>query len=276
MTGGFVEVADRVHVLTEPVLDVNVTLVVGDGAALVVDTLSTAAQAADLAAAIRSITGAPWTVVNTHHHFDHCFGNAVLAADPPRPVYAHERAAAALRDADRLRREAYAEVLAGWPELAPAVAGTALLAPTHPVGTEARLDIGGRRVLLRHPGPGHTGADLVVHVPDADVLVAGDLVEQSGPPAFEDAYPLRWPDALTDLLRLTTPATVVIPGHGTPVDVAFVREQQRQLAELAGRIRAGYRDGAPAERIAADAPFGPEAAIVAVRRGYAELGSATA
>lgn len=133
MTPRFVEVADRVYVLTEPLLDVNVTLVVGDSAALLVDTLSTAGQAAELAAAARAVTAAPWTIVNTHHHFDHCFGNAVLAADPPRPVHAHERVTAALRDhPDRLRREAYAEVVAHWPALAPGLAATALLAPPTP------------------------------------------------------------------------------------------------------------------------------------------------
>ncbi|MFI6262833.1 MBL fold metallo-hydrolase [Micromonospora sp. NPDC051006] len=272
MTGRFVEVADRVHVLREPLLAVNVTLVVGDGAALLVDTLSTTGQAAELAAAARAVTAAPWTVVNTHHHFDHCFGNATLAADPPRPVYAHERVAALLREhPERLRREAYAEVRAGWPALAPALAATELLAPTHPVRGETVLDVGGRRVLLRHPGPGHTDGDLVVHVPDADVLVAGDLVEQGAPPAFEDSYPLRWPDAVADLLRLTTPGTVVIPGHGTPVGTEFVRAQHRQLVELAGLIRSGHRAGTPAEQIAAGAPFGPQAALVAARRGLAEL-----
>ncbi|MEU6206649.1 MBL fold metallo-hydrolase [Micromonospora musae] len=272
MIGHFVEVADGVHVLNEPVLDVNVTLVVGEGAALLVDTLSTAGQAAELAAAARAVTTAGWTVVNTHRHFDHCFGNAVLAADPPRPVYAHERVTTALREhPDRLRREAYDEVSAEWPALAPGLADTVLLAPTHSVRTETVLDVGGRRVLLRHPGPGHTDGDLVVHVPDAAVLVAGDLVEESGPPAFEDAYPLRWPEAVADLLRFCTAATVVIPGHGRPVGVEFVRSQHRQLTELAGLIRAGHRDGVAPERLAVDAPFGPEAALTAIRRGYAEL-----
>ncbi|NHW88014.1 MBL fold metallo-hydrolase, partial [Escherichia coli] len=55
-TGLFVEVADRVFVLREPALAVNVTLVLGDGAALLVDTLSTAGQAADLAVAVRAVT----------------------------------------------------------------------------------------------------------------------------------------------------------------------------------------------------------------------------
>ncbi|MEH0936688.1 MBL fold metallo-hydrolase [Micromonospora psammae] len=272
MTARFVEVADRVHVLREPLLEVNVTLVVGDGEALLVDSLSTAGQAAELAAAARAVTPYPWTVVNTHHHFDHCFGNAALAADPPRPVYAHELAAAALRERpDRLRREAYEELRDERPALAAEVAETVLLAPTHTVHTETVLEIGGRRVELRHPGRGHTDGDLVVRVPDADVLVAGDLVEQSGPPAFEDSYPLQWPEAVAELLRLTTPATVVVPGHGDPVDAAFVRTQHAQLVELAWLIRAAHTASAPPERVAADAPFGARPALTAARRGYAEL-----
>jgi glyoxylase-like metal-dependent hydrolase (beta-lactamase superfamily II) len=275
VTPRFVEVADRVHVLREPLLDVNVTLVVGDGAALLVDTLSTAGQAAALAAAARAVTPHPWTVVNTHHHFDHCFGNAVLAADPARPVHAHETVVEALRERpDEVRRAAYEEMRGTHPELAAELLGAELLAPTHAVRTEAVLDVGGRRVLLRHPGPGHTCGDLVVHVPDADVLVAGDLVEQGGPPAFEESYPLRWPDAVADLLRLTTPRTVVVPGHGEPVDPGFVRAQHGQLAELARLIRAGHAGGASPERVAAEAPLDARAALVAARRGYAELGDA--
>ncbi|MEU4569547.1 MBL fold metallo-hydrolase [Micromonospora sp. NPDC023956] len=272
MTIRFVEIRDGVHVLREPLLDVNVTLVVGDGAALLVDTLSTAGQATALAAAVRAVTGHPWTLVNTHHHFDHCFGNATLAADPPRPVYAHELTAGWLRDRpDELRHLAYAEMRAEQPALAAELARTPLLAPTHTVHTETVLDVGGRRVVLHHPGRGHTAGDLVVHVPDADVLVAGDLVEQSGPPAFEESYPLQWPEAVAALLRLTTPTTTVVPGHGDPVDVAFVRAQHGQLADLAWLIRAGHTGGAPPERVAAEAPFGARAALVAARRGYAEL-----
>ncbi|MER7415857.1 MBL fold metallo-hydrolase [Micromonospora peucetia] len=271
MTARFVQIADGVHVLREPLLHVNVTLVVGDGAALLVDTLSTAGQAAALADAARAVTTAPWTVVNTHHHFDHCFGNATLAADPPRPVYAHEVAAEAMREPDRLRREAYAELRDTHPALAGEVAETVLLAPTHTVHGETVLDVGGRRVVLRHPGRGHTAGDLVVHVPDVDVLIAGDLVEQSGPPAFEESYPLQWPDTVAELLRMTTEATVVVPGHGEPVDVTFVRAQHAQLVELAWLIRAGHTGGAPPERVAAEAPFGARPALHAARRGYAEL-----
>lgn len=270
--GRFARIADGVYVLREPLLRVNVTLIVGDGAALLVDTLSTTGQGTALAAAVQAVTDQPLTLVNTHHHFDHCFGNAALAGDPPRPVWAHELAARALREEpDRLRREAYEEMRTTQPELAAELAGTELLAPTHTVRTEEVLDVGGRRVVLRHPGHGHTAADLVVQVPDVDVLVAGDLVEHGGPPAFEDAYPLQWPDTVAELLRLSTPATVVVPGHGDVVDVEFVRAQHAELAELAWLIRAAHTAGAPPDRVAAEAPFGARPALVAARRGYAEL-----
>ncbi|MEV0395057.1 MBL fold metallo-hydrolase [Polymorphospora rubra] len=276
MTVAFAEIADRVHVLRHPLLDVNVTLVVGDGAALLVDTLSTVAQAGELAVAARRVTTDPWTIVNTHHHFDHCFGNATLAGDPPVAVYAHEETARLLSDdPGGVRRRAYEEMLATEPALAAELAGTAILAPTHPVHLRSTLDVGGRRVDLHHLGRGHTAGDLVVHVPDADVLVAGDLVEQSGPPAFEESYPLEWPETLAALLRLAGGGTVVVPGHGAPVGVDFVHEQHTELTALAWLIRDGHADGAAADALSMRSPYGPAVALPAIRRGYAELANRT-
>ncbi|GAB3983646.1 MBL fold metallo-hydrolase [Plantactinospora veratri] len=268
----FTEIADRVYVLRQALLDVNVTLVVGDGAALVVDTLSTAGQAAELLSAVRRLTADPLVVVNTHHHFDHCFGNATLAADGQVPIYAHSETARLLTEQPALvRRQAYDEVLPADPGLAAELARTTVLAPTHPVRQEATVDVGGRAVLLRHLGRGHTEGDLVVQVPDADVVVAGDLIEQSGPPAFEDAFPLEWVETVAALLRLLTPGSVVVPGHGTVVDTEFVRVQHDDLATMSWLIRNGDADRAPAERVAQRTPFGPEAGLAAVQRGYAEL-----
>ncbi|MEU4214874.1 MBL fold metallo-hydrolase [Actinoplanes sp. NPDC026623] len=268
----FREIADRVYVLRYPVLDVNVTLVTSAGAALVVDTLSTAAQAGELAAAIRGITRDPLTIVNTHHHFDHCFGNATLAG-PEVPIWAHEDAARELRDdAGTLRRRLYEQWLPTEPELAAGLAEVTVRVPDRLVRTGATVDVGGRTVSLHHFGRGHTGGDLVVEVPDARVVLAGDLVEQGAPPSYgDDAYPLEWPDTVAALLRLVPPDGVVVPGHGAPVDRAFVRDQHRQLSDLGRLIRAGHADGAGPADVAARSPFGAEASLVAVRRGYAEL-----
>ena len=265
------EIADRIWVLRHPVLEVNATLILGAGEALLVDTLSTPAQAAALADEIRRVAPWPGRIVNTHHHFDHCFGNAVLAGSPACPVYAHENAALVLRRPEEARRAAYAEMADEDPALAAELAEVELLAPTRTVQVETVLHVGGREVLLRHPGRGHTAGDLVVRVPDADVLIAGDLVESSGPPAFEESYPLAWPESLADVLRLIGAETVVVPGHGAPTDRDFVVEQHRQLSDLAWLIRAAHTGGATPERVAAEAPFGARAALVAARRGFAEL-----
>jgi glyoxylase-like metal-dependent hydrolase (beta-lactamase superfamily II) len=267
----FVEVARGVHVLRYPRFDVNVTLVVGDAEALLVDTLCTPAQAAELAVAARRVTPHPWAIVNTHHHFDHCLGNATLA-DPQRPIWAHEETALLLGEQEqRLRRDWYAECAALDPALADEVAAAPILAPTRTVHLRAAVDVGGRAVLLHHFGRGHTAGDLVVQVPDADVVVAGDLFEQGGPPSFGDAYPLDWPGSVAELLRLTSPSTVVVPGHGAPVGRDFVTGQHADLVRLEWLIREGDANGSPAEAVAARAPFGPSVALTAVRRGYQQI-----
>jgi glyoxylase-like metal-dependent hydrolase (beta-lactamase superfamily II) len=268
----FAEVAHGVYVLRYPVLDVNITLVVGDGAALVVDTLSGPAQASELVAAIRRITPAPLTLVNTHHHFDHSFGNGTLAAAGAGPIWAHEWAAAQLRErGEHWRRLWYDQVRPTDPQLAADLAATEIVAPDHLVHTEAILAVGGRTVRLRHFGRGHTEGDLVVLVPDADVLVAGDLVEVGAPPDFADGYPLDWPDTLAALLPALSTDTVVVPGHGDLVDRDYVRSQHGELSQLDWAIRDGHRDGALAETVAAKAPYDLATALVAVKRGYAEL-----
>jgi glyoxylase-like metal-dependent hydrolase (beta-lactamase superfamily II) len=275
------EIANGVHVLRHPVLDVNATLVVGGEAALVVDTLSSARQAEDLLAAVRRVTELPLVVVNTHHHFDHVFGNATFAGVPIRaheeaaalvgpalrdvPIWAHEEAAALVGPALRDRA-----VLA-FPELADELACTTPTPATELVRSAQELELGDRTVQLRHFGRGHSIGDLVAIVPDADLLIAGDLVEQSGPPQFDDAYPLDWPDTVAGLLALLTADSQVVPGHGAVTDRRFVRAQHEQLADLAWLIRAGDADGAPAERVAAKSAFPQEIALPAVRRGYLQL-----
>lgn len=269
----FAEVATDVYVVRYPVLDVNSTLVVGGEVAVVVDTLSTQAQGRELLQAVRKVTPLPLVIVNTHHHFDHTYGNRVLAeASPGSAIWAHEAAAAALRnDSAMWQREWYEEWLPTHPELAEGLRAVDVLAPDRTVHTESTMDIGGRVIELRHLGRGHTDGDLVVLVPDASVLVAGDLIEQGAPPAFGDSYPLDWPDTVHELLHLVTATTVVVPGHGETVDADFVRAQHDELTRLAWLIREGDRDGAPAQTVAANAPFAADVALTAVTRGYAQL-----
>ena len=82
------EIGSAIYVRRHEHFDVNVGLVVGDGACLVIDTRESLTAGRELAAAIRTITSAPWTVVNTHSHFDHFLGNAAFA---PAEIWAHDR-----------------------------------------------------------------------------------------------------------------------------------------------------------------------------------------
>jgi glyoxylase-like metal-dependent hydrolase (beta-lactamase superfamily II) len=227
VTAGWVEVGDRVFVRRHRDLDLNCGLVVGDDACLVIDTRSHLGEGRALAEAVRAVTQHPWTVVNTHAHYDHCFGNAAFR---PAEIWAHRGTAAELaRTGEHQRANAVAGLLADDDPAAELVATAPIDLPDQLVDDAAVLDIGGRTVSLRHLGRGHTGADLVVVVDD--VVFAGDLVEEGAPPAMEDAYPLEWAGTVSALLDLVRGP--VVPGHGAVVDATFVAAQRDELAALA-------------------------------------------
>ncbi|MEJ3652861.1 MBL fold metallo-hydrolase [Actinomycetes bacterium KLBMP 9759] len=227
MEGTWTEVADGVLARRHAELDLTTGVVLGTERALVIDTRGDGRQGAELAAAVRALTPLPWTVVITHAHFDHCFGTAAFL---PGPVLAHPRCRAAIvATAAAQRREWVAHYRGtGDGTTADALAATD---PVLPDAAPATLDLGRRTVALLHLGAGHTDHDLVVHVPDADVVFAGDLVEQGAPPDLGDADLAAWPRTLDALLGLR-PRTVV-PGHGDPVGPEFVAEQRAQLAIVA-------------------------------------------
>ncbi|MGY1705338.1 MBL fold metallo-hydrolase [Geodermatophilus sp. SYSU D00697] len=237
----FEEVADGVFVRRHESLDLNCGLVVGEGACLVVDTRSDLGEAADLIAAVRRVTPSPWTVVDTHAHYDHCFGNAAFR---PATIWGARACAAALRATGEAQRAArVAELLAaGDPASAERVRQAPLDPPDALVDDVAVLDVGGREVVLRFLGRGHTDSDLVVEVEDG-IVFAGDLVEEGAPPAFEDAFPAEWPATLGRLHALARGP--VVPGHGAVVDAAFVGAQREELLAVLAAVRAGRLAAGP-------------------------------
>jgi glyoxylase-like metal-dependent hydrolase (beta-lactamase superfamily II) len=238
---GFREIADGVFVRRHASLDLNCGLVVGNGACLVVDTRSSLEEAADLVAAVRRVTPHPWTVVDTHAHYDHCFGNAAFR---PATIWGSRGCAADLLAGGEAQRAArVAELLAaGDAEGAEQVRRAPLDPPDALVDDVAVLDVGGVEVVLRFLGRGHTGHDLVVEVEDGAVF-AGDLVEEGAPPAFEDAFPAEWPATLGRLHALARGP--VVPGHGAVVDAAFVGAQREELLAVLSAVRAGRLDRGP-------------------------------
>lgn len=271
----FTEIADRIWVARYPWFDVNVGLIAGEHGLVVVDTNASDVLGAETLAAVRRISTAPIVAaVNTHVHFDHVLGNGVFAADGAELV-AHEAAADAF-DAHlaTIRAASAAEVD---PRFAALVA-TEPVAPTRTFSSALTVDLGDRVLELVHPGRGHTDGDVVVRVPEADVLFAGDLVEEStsesaAPGLGEDCFPMDWPASLDLVLTLLAPGTVVVPGHGSPVDLDFVWEQRAALGVVAETIRDLAGRGVPLADApaAAEWPYPAEAVVDAVRRGYEQL-----
>lgn len=269
---GLVEIADRVWLARHGVLDVNVTVIGGDRGLVVVDTHSSSTTAAPLVEQVRSLgAGEVVAVVNTHAHFDHCLGNARFrAAYGDVPIIAHEAAAAAIADhGDGLLTEASEHV---------DVTGTAPVVPDEVFSSARVVDLGDRQVEVLHPGRGHTAGDAVARVADADLLVAGDLVEESalrdGVPSFgADCYPLEWAAALDLVVGLLTPQTLVVPGHGLPVDKDFVLEQRGRIGLVAEMIRDLAARGLRPDEMAtgADWPYPVAELGDAFARGFAQL-----
>ncbi|AWS41027.1 MBL fold metallo-hydrolase [Streptosporangium sp. 'caverna'] len=266
----WIEVADRVLVRRYAELDLSVGLVLGDGGCLVIDTRGDERQGAELASQVRRITRDPWTVVLTHSHFDHSFGTRAFLECP---VWAHEGCRTDLIENGETTREAWrlrylTEEQAG---IADDIAKTEIVLPDRLVTDRAELVAGGRRVVLTHFGRGHSSNDLVVHVPDAGVVFAGDLVENGAPPAYGDAYPLEWPGTVDGVLGLAGDGTVV-PGHGDPVDRAFVVTQRAEIgavAELCEEVAAGRMSVQDAVRLS---PYPEETTSLAIHRSRAGSG----
>ena len=203
---------------------VNVGLVVGSTGALLIDTGSSPAQGADVRAAAESVAGVPLIgVAVTHAHFDHYYG---LAAFDDLPTYGHETLADALRE-PQVQKEA-TDLGFAPDDLRP---------PNRPLALARMVDLGDRYAEIVHFGRGHTSGDLVVIVPDAQVIFTGDLLEQSAPPAMgPDCHLKDWPAALDGILGLVNENTLLVPGHGEAFDRVFAFTQRAEISAVYGQV----------------------------------------
>ncbi|HUQ79138.1 MAG TPA: MBL fold metallo-hydrolase [Patescibacteria group bacterium] len=234
---GWIEVGDQVFVRRYAFFDQNIAVVLGEDGLLVVDTRMTHRQADEIVTDLRRLSRLPVrAVVNTHGHHDHAFGNHVFR---PAPIWGHLRCATMIASTGDRQR---AEVAAALPDFAADLAAVVLDPPDRTLETSAIVpfDAGGRLVELRYLGRGHTDNDIVVLIPDAAVLLAGDLLENDATPSFGDSFPIEWPATVERLVDLA--AGAVVPGHGSVGDRGFVVRQMiefRTIAELALLVHGG-------------------------------------
>lgn len=229
----------------------NAGFIVTREGVVVVDALASPRQGEALLRTIRGVTRQPvrWLVL-THHHPDHTFGaivfrraGAKVIAHPDRRVLASEGGEDALV-ADWVRVVGL-DAMRGF-EFADT--------PDRPVTTTDTLRLGGRTIVISHPGAGHTAGDLMVWLPNERVLFAGDLLIEDGVTMVVDGSARDLERALARIDSLHP--RVAVPGHGSiparPGDL--VARTRAYITGLESDMRTAIEKGVPMRRALASLP----------------------
>jgi glyoxylase-like metal-dependent hydrolase (beta-lactamase superfamily II) len=246
--------------------DGNSAFIVNDDDVVVVDAPEASRE---MLAALRKLTRKPVRyVINTHWHDDHITGNHVYreafpgvefighpamrdylpgpgAANRAQMIEGAPRYADDLRDMIRQgqspaggaitaeERTAFESDFRLLDRYLAEVPNAPAILPTVTVADRLTLHRGGRRIDVLHLGKGHTAADLVVHLPDEGIVIAGDLLVWPVPLVGGDQSHVGEWAATLDRLRALGAGTIV-PGHG-PVfrDHAYLD----QVAELMRAVK---------------------------------------
>jgi cyclase len=290
----------------------NIMVLVGEFDTLVVDSHVTPTAARSLLDSLSVITDKPVRyLVNSHYHFDHAHGNQAFPQDVeiighsftrqklngeignvleentfrsfsdgvPTTVANLERQAAAEQDpARRTQLAQRARVQRDYMNAIPEVR------PTPPnITLEEKMTLfqvvsrGSREIQLLHLGRAHTGGDVVVYLPQEQVVFTGDMM-LPGLSYMGDAHVNEWPVTLEALKSLDF--KWVLPGHGQPFsDRAVIDNFQAYLEDLWPKVSRLKDQGLSAQQAAEQVDMtnhsanfgqirGPGADPRAVRRIY--------
>jgi glyoxylase-like metal-dependent hydrolase (beta-lactamase superfamily II) len=189
-------------------------------------------------------------LVLTHHHPDHHFG-AIVFRRAGAKVIAHpdRRMLAAEAGPNQLVRD--------WTR----VVGPRAMEgfeyadkPDRAVTGSDTLRLGGRMIVVFHPGPAHTAGDLMVWLPAERVLFAGDILVEDGMTMVVDGSSTALLHAL-DLIDSLEPAAAV-PGHGAiPLRPGeLVAKTRSEINRLRGEMREAVEHGVLMQRALAALP----------------------
>ncbi|HUJ39827.1 MAG TPA: MBL fold metallo-hydrolase [Candidatus Acidoferrales bacterium] len=227
------------------------------GAAFVLDTVKLATKVPVQAA------------IDSHFHLDHTFGNAQYTA-AKIPIWAHEKVAPLMRqrylalqhhdkaamfapaethvhdaisDADKQHAEGDLKALQF---VAALIEQTDITLPTRslsPAEMPLKVDLGGRTVIIE-THPGHTPGDLILRVPEENIVFTGDLIFNHSYPVTSDADMLGWLKTLDAFGRFGR-KTVFVPGHGAVCGQEGVELLKSVFADLAQHARQMAQMGVP-------------------------------
>jgi cyclase len=250
----------------------NTGFLAGPQTVISIDSCSTERRTRAYQKAISAVTSAPVrTVLNTHHHGDHTFGNCLF---PAAAIIGHERTRAEAIASGPPRDMPFWDG-PDWGELS-------LDPPFVTFTDEIALHAGDVRAEVRYVGSAaHTTNDSIVWIPERSVLFCGDLIFNGGTPfvlmgSVEGAI-----DVLEHVVRPLA-ATTIVPGHGPvchdagPVDATV--DYLRFVLDIARRCHAA---GVPPLQAARDTDLGrfadwPDAERIVgnLHRACAELAGA--
>ena len=133
---------------------------------------------------------------------------------------------------------------------------------------------------LLNLGPAHTAADSVVHVPDAGVLFAGDLLFIGCTPIVWAGPIANWVAACDAMIALDAPT--VVPGHGPITGADGIRAVRGYLVHVAEQAEVAYRKGLSFVEAADSIDLGEyaswldaERVVINVYQRYRELDAGT-
>ncbi|MGW3325494.1 MBL fold metallo-hydrolase [Streptomyces virginiae] len=244
----------------------NAGFVTDGGRTLLVDTAATERRALALRAAVVAAgVPLPRTVVNTHHHGDHTYGNGVFT--PEALILGHDQARS-----EQLAAGHQLELI--WP--ATDFGAIDIVPPDLTYSDRATVHVGDTQVRVIHPGVAHTTGDSLVWLPEQRVVFTGDLIFAGGTP-FLAMGSLAGSLRALELLR-SLDAETVVPGHGPLTDPSAYDATERYLRYVDELAREGRAKGLSPLEVARQADLGEfgawresERLVANVHRAYAEL-----
>jgi cyclase len=249
----------------------NTGFAVGSRGVIGVDACSTQARTTAYLAAIRSVTDRPvTTVVNTHHHGDHTFGNYLFDG---ATIVAHENAREAMRAWGSPRSAPF------WTDVE--WGDVELVLPFLTFRDRVTLWVDDTELQVVHVGTAaHTTNDSLVWVPEQRLLYSGDLLFNGGTPFMAQGSIAGMAAVLEAVVR-PLGAQIIVPGHGPVAGPGLVDDVLRYVRFVQDTARQGKAAGLSPLQLARETDLGefagwldPERIVGNLYRAYAELDGA--
>lgn len=221
----------------------NLSFVVSDDGVLVVNAGDNYLLARALHEEIRKVTDQPVRYVVLENGQGHAAMGSAYWKEQGATIIAHVDADAELRShgeaiLERVLRRSRDKGM-----------GTRLVLPDETFEDRKLIRMGGQHIELLYLGPAHSPGDISVWLPQQGVVIAGDIAfHQRMLPVFEYTDTAAWVETWKAFEALG--AKTVVPGHGTPTDMATVTRYTRDyLVDVRGQIGALIEAGGGLEDI---------------------------